>query len=135
MTVSYTPGGLTDLDRIRFAINDTVSGQGPKPDGGNFTDAEIGLLVADAVADGKTWRVVVGKLLRYLANQYAIAARSESIGSVSQNLSGTAAELRRQAADWESQYDSSGNEIGSMGAGQILYTGMHYTVNESGTVT
>lgn len=135
MTVTYTAGSSTDRNRIRFAINDTVSGAGPKPDGGNFSDAEIDLLIADASAAGQTWRSVVGRLLRFLANQYAIAARAESIGSVSQNLSGTAAELRRQAADWEAQIDSSGNEIGAMGAGQLLYTGMHYTVNEDGTVT
>jgi hypothetical protein len=44
MTFTYNGTLVTDLDRIRFEIQDTVSSSGPKPGTGtatNFTDEEI----------------------------------------------------------------------------------------------
>ena len=45
MAFNYDDELLTDRDRVRFHLQDTVSGQGQKPENGNFTDAEIDALV------------------------------------------------------------------------------------------
>lgn len=48
MTFTYNGDLADDLDEIRFKIQDTVSGSGPKPSGTNFTDEEInGLLTIE----------------------------------------------------------------------------------------
>ena len=45
MTFTYTDTLLTDRDRIRFYLQDVVTGSGPKPSDGNFTDNEVAALV------------------------------------------------------------------------------------------
>ena len=45
MGFTYTDTLLTDLDKLRYAIQDTVADQGIKPNGSNFSDEEIGGLV------------------------------------------------------------------------------------------
>jgi hypothetical protein len=48
MTFTYAGTLTTDLDKVRFYIQDTTSSSGPKPDGVNFTDAELnGLLTTE----------------------------------------------------------------------------------------
>lgn len=57
MTITYTGTLLTDLDKIRFYLQDTVSGSGPKPADGNFTDAELTALIT---VEGTWQRAVAG---------------------------------------------------------------------------
>lgn len=45
MAFNYVGDLGTDLDRVRFYLQDTVENSGPKPSDGNFTDEEIGGLV------------------------------------------------------------------------------------------
>lgn len=45
MTVTYNQALATDKDRIRFYIQDTVEGKGPKVSDVNFSDEEIAGLV------------------------------------------------------------------------------------------
>lgn len=45
MAFTYIGDLSTDLDKVRFYIQDTEDGNGPKPEHGNFTDAEISALV------------------------------------------------------------------------------------------
>lgn len=45
-TFSYEPLHRGDLDRIRFHIGDTISGDGPLPDDGNLQDDEIVSILA-----------------------------------------------------------------------------------------
>ena len=52
MTFTYAGTLATDLDEIRFKVQDTVSGSGVKPAGGNFTDEEIaGLLTIEGTVE------------------------------------------------------------------------------------
>ena len=56
MAFTYDATLSTDLSKVRFHIDDTTSGSGPMPSGGNFTDAELTYLltggsVAIAVSD------------------------------------------------------------------------------------
>lgn len=39
--MAFTYDTTTDIGKIRLKIGDTVDGDGVKPAGGNFTDAEI----------------------------------------------------------------------------------------------
>jgi hypothetical protein len=46
--VTYDATLPADLDKVRFYLQDTVSGSGPKPADGNFTDGEItGLITVE----------------------------------------------------------------------------------------
>lgn len=41
MTFTYVPIDMSDRDRVRFHIADTVENNGPLPDDGNFQDEEL----------------------------------------------------------------------------------------------
>ncbi len=102
MAVTYNSSNLSsDLARVRLAIGDTTAGAGPRPDGSNFSDEELRVFLADAVAAGGTWRTAVVAVLRVLANQYAAVARATKDAEISEDLTGTAAALREQAAAYE----------------------------------
>ena len=46
MSFSYTTGtSAAERDYVRFAIGDTVSGKGQKPDDVNFTDEELDMML------------------------------------------------------------------------------------------
>jgi len=52
---SYDTTLATDVDRLRFNVGDTVSGAGPKPDDGNFTDEELaGILESEGSIERAT---------------------------------------------------------------------------------
>lgn len=46
MTFSYQATHASDIDRVRFYIADTASGNGPLPEDGNFTNEEIQSIIA-----------------------------------------------------------------------------------------
>jgi hypothetical protein len=52
---TYVPTWPTERDKVRFYLQDTVSGAGPKPADGNFSDAELTALLA---AEGSWQRAV-----------------------------------------------------------------------------
>lgn len=84
MTFTYLGTLATDLDKIRFKIDDTVSGSGVKPNGGNFTDEEINGLLA---IEGTVERTVAA-LYEKLATVYAryidtkIGPRDEKLSQI-----------------------------------------------------
>lgn len=99
MTFTYVGTLATDLDTIRFRIQDTVSGSGIKPSGGNFTDEEIaGLLTIE----GNVNRTVAA-LYEALATIWGIHADSK-IGSRDEKLSQVAAGYAKLAAKARSDY-------------------------------
>ena len=102
MLFTYTATLATDRDRVRFHLQDTVYGSGPKPNDGNFTNDEIdGLLTAEGV-----W-------------QRAVAAGFEALVAAWQrypNFTADGLQLARsdiakgyaeQAAKWRKQYGTS----------------------------
>jgi hypothetical protein len=90
------------ISKVRLEIGDTdeTSGAGVKPDGSNFTDAEItywldengddvSLAAADACAAlARHWA---------RASDLAVGPRRESLGQVSKRFEDLAAKLRRRA--------------------------------------
>jgi ABC-type proline/glycine betaine transport system substrate-binding protein len=100
VTFTYSGTSLTtDLAKVRLAIGDTDStaGCGVKPDNTNFTDEELNVYIA---ATG-SWQGAVPQVMRALANMYATHARRITIGPISEEMAGIAAELREQAKTWE----------------------------------
>lgn len=98
MTFTYNGDLATDLDRIRFAIDDTVDGTGIKPNGDNFTDEELEGLLADEGTVGRTVAAVFEKL----AGSYArlvdtkIGPRDEKSSQTAQMYASLAAQKRKE---------------------------------------
>jgi hypothetical protein len=93
---AYDPQLLTDTDKVRFEIGDTVDGAGVKPDGSNFAAAEI---AATLTNEGTAMRAVA-KLCEVLSRMWAgqanitVGPRSESLGTVADSWAKRAAALR-----------------------------------------
>ncbi len=99
MAFTYVGDLSTDLDKVRFYIQDTVSGSGPKPSGTNFTDAEIGGLVT---AEG-TWQRAVAACFESLAaiwrTRYDFTTEGQSF-----RRSGVAEGFAKDAAKWRKDF-------------------------------
>lgn len=99
MTFTYAGTLTTDLDKIRFRVQDTVSGSGPKPNGGNFTDEEInGLLTVE----GNVNRTIAA-LYEALAATWA-AYVDTRIGPRDEKLSQVADRYTKIAKQWRDDY-------------------------------
>ena len=92
MAFTYDDDLSSDRGKVRFYIQDTTDGGGPKPNGANFTDAEIDGLV---MAEG-SWQKAVAGAYEALA---AIWAKFADItaGPHRESLSQVAEGYRKQA--------------------------------------
>lgn len=66
MAFTYSDDLSTDRDKVRFHLQDTTDGSGPKPGDGNFTDNEIDGLIEVA----GSWQRAVAAGLRALASAW-----------------------------------------------------------------
>lgn len=99
MTFTYDGDLVSDLDKIRFKVQDTVSGSGVKPSGGNFTDEEInGLLTIEGTVN-RTVAALYEALHATWANH--VDAR---IGPRDEKLSQKAKNYEKLAAKWRDDY-------------------------------
>lgn len=93
MTFTYVGDLSTDLDQIRFEIQDTVSGTGIKPGNGNFTDEEINgvLAIAGSVnaAIGMLYKALWIAWARYVDTR--IGPRDEKLSQVANHYKALAA--------------------------------------------
>ena len=110
MAFTYSDGLLTDRDRIRFFIGDTVSAAGTLPGGTNFTDAELtGLLAIEG-----TWQRTVAAALDKLVGAWAQSTVSWSADGVSVTGSNVAGKYATRLADWRRLYGINGSpSVGS----------------------
>ena len=99
MTFTYTGDLGTDLDRVRFHIGDTVSGSGPQPADGNFTDAELGGLISTH----GSWQRAVAAGLDNLATLWRRYPSFKADG-LSLNRSDIADGFAEQATAWRKKY-------------------------------
>lgn len=110
MTFTYVGDLATDLDTVRFYINDKVASSGPLPDGTNFTDEELGGLLSK---EG-SWERAVAGAYEVLAAAYAVLV-DFAIGPRKESLSQTSDAFAKQAKDWRSKYGTStGSTSGSV---------------------
>ncbi len=86
MAFTYTDTLLTNRDKVRFYIGDTVvDSAGVKPDGANFSDAEI----AGLVTSEGSWQRAVAAIFEVLSGIFgqevdiAVGPRRESLSQAS----------------------------------------------------
>ena len=95
MAFTYLGTLATDRDKARFYLQDTVENSGPKPSGGNFTDAELdGLITVEG-----SWQRAVAAGFEALAaiwrTRYDFASEGQSF-----RRSGVAEGFAKDAAKW-----------------------------------
>lgn len=99
MTFTYLGTLATDLDEIRFKVQDTVSGSGVKPSGSNFTDEEInGLFTTEGTVER-----TVAALYEALATIWAIQFDTE-MGPRKEKASQVASSYQKLATQWRKNY-------------------------------
>lgn len=96
---SYDPTLPTSRDRVRLQINDTVYGEGPKPNGVNFSDSEIdGVLGSTG-----SWAEAVLVLLLTLAASWATYVDTQ-VGPRREALSHVARRYDFLSQSWSKQH-------------------------------
>ena len=133
--MAFTYDVSTALGQLRLAIGDTKPGEGPRPDGTNYTDAELGVFLTPVIAAGYAYGRAVPAMFRILASEWSNRA-SVTIGEFSANYAAVAENYRKRAADWEATIDTTGAGVsGGITVGTMTLADRVYTVNTSGTVT
>ena len=98
----------TDLDKVRFYLQDTTENYGPKPADANFTDGEIsGLLTAE----GSVGRAVAAGF-ETLATAWTLHPTFSADGASVSN-SEIAKGFREQAQSWRSKFGFASSGVGS----------------------
>ncbi len=102
MTFTYSGTLATDLEKVRFYLQDTVQGTGPKPADANFTDAELeGLITAEGC-----WQRAVAAGYETLATAWRRYPSFVGDG-LQLNRSDIAKGFAEQAARWRKDYGTS----------------------------
>ena len=133
--MAFTYDTATELGKLRLAIGDTVSGSGPRPAAGNYTDAELNVFLTPITAAGYTYGKAVPQVLRILAAEWARQANI-TIGEYSAQYGAVAQSYRDQAAEWEKMTDTTGALVtgGGITMGTMSLTNQVYTVLSDGSV-
>lgn len=133
--MAFTYDVSTSLGQLRLAIGDTKLNEGPRPDGTNYSDAELGIFLTPVLAAGYSYGRAVPQMLRLLAVEWSNRA-SVTIGEFSMSYAAVAEAYRKQAAAWEATIDTTGAAVsGGITVGTMTLPNRVYTLNESGTVT
>ena len=109
MTFTYAGTLATDLDKVRFYLDDVTENSGPQPGGGNFTDEELGGLIT---AEG-SWQKAVAAGYETLAGMWGQYV-DISVGPRRQSLSQTASRYETLAKTWRRRSGSS--SVGGAGS-------------------
>lgn len=131
--MSFSYRLTTDLGKTRLAIGDTVDGTGPRPDGTNYSDEEIGVYLTPIIAAGQSYGRAVAQMLRLLANEWTSKA-SISISDYRVDYNNVAANYRAAAAEWERSTDASGAQTSGIAVGVMTLTNSVYTVTDGGVL-
>lgn len=89
----------TDVGKLRLEIGDTTTGVGVRPDGTNFTDAELGYFLGQ---EGAVVGRAAARACEVLARSFAglvdlsVGPRKESLSQAAKAYAERAVELRRQ---------------------------------------
>lgn len=113
MAFTYSGTLATDLDKVRFYLQDTVSGSGPKPGDGNFTNAELtGLITAEG-----TWQRAVAAGFETLAAAWRRHPDFTADG-LSLKRGSIADGYAKQAKEWRSDYGTAARPRTSAAGGR-----------------
>ena len=117
MAFTYNGELSTDLDKVRFYIQDTVSGSGPKPSDGNFTDDEVtGLLTVEG-----SWQRAVAASYEALAAAWRKHVSFQADG-LRMDRSDIAKSYAEQAKQWRVKYGGAGSTSTTGKAGSRAVT-------------
>jgi len=122
MTFTYDASQLQTsmLMRMRMELDDTESGRGVKPNGGNLQDEELEAIIAEAGGDFYT---AMAKTCRLLATQWARYA-DVSAGKTSERASQVSIRYQQRAAEYEAQAATGGASAFSGGVAGSVYAGI-----------
>ena len=99
MAFSYYDTLDTDRDKVRFWLQDTVDGDGPKPSNGNFSDAELdGLITIEG-----SWQRAVAGGFELLASAWQ-SETSFSVFNGSYSRSDAASGYKELAEQWRDKW-------------------------------
>jgi hypothetical protein len=117
MTFTYLGTLVSDRDKVRFYLQDTTNGAGPKPSDANFTDAEIDGLIT---AEGSWQRAVAGgfEALEAAWRRYP----NFSTDGLSVSRSDIADGYAAKAKTWRTDYGTSATTAASTRAGSRAVT-------------
>ena len=102
MAFTYDGHLYEDFDLVRFWLDDTTEGKGPRPANANFSDAEInGLLALE-----DSWRLAVAAGYEVLASAYADKT-SYSVVNGSFTKSDASRQYLALAKEWRAKYGES----------------------------
>ena len=107
MTFTYVGDLSTDLDKVRFYIQDTTENSGPKPGNANFTDEELGGLIT---LEG-SWQRGVAAGFEALAASWAFYA-DRAAGPRREAFSQIAARYQKLAQEWRAKHGATGGGAG-----------------------
>lgn len=132
--MAFTYDISTDLGKLRLAVGDTVSGSGPRPASGNYSDAELNVYLAAITAAGYSYGKAVPQVFRLLAGEWAKQANI-SIGEYSAQYGAVAQAYRDQAAEWDAMLTATGTvAAGGIVMGTVTLSNQVYTVQSDGSV-
>lgn len=109
MTFTYDGDQGTDLDKVRFAIQDVTSGSGPLPADANFTDE----VIAGTITLEGIWQRATAACFEALATAWARHVTFRADG-LSLSRSDIADQYAEQAKIWRDRWGSAGGSIASM---------------------
>jgi len=108
MTFTYAGTLATNLDKVRYYLQDTTSGAGPKPGDGNFTDAELtGLITVEG-----SWQCAVAAGFETLAAAWRHYPSFQADG-LRLDRTAIADGYAAQALQWRKRHGASGGGAGS----------------------
>ena len=111
MALTYSDALTGGRDNVRLWLQDTVSGQGPKPQNGNFSDAEIDALIT---LEG-SWQLAVAAGFEILAAAWQ-SKTSFSVFNGSYSRSDAAKGYLQMAEKWRGDYGFEGGATDGLGA-------------------
>lgn len=116
--MAFTYDLTQNRGNVRINVADTVENQGPRPDGRNFSDAEIDHFLTEETS---IVEAATARLFEILASEWTQYALSEKEADLSFDAKGVANLYMRRAEEW---WDKSGrNTSGKPGFSQheIIY--------------
>ena len=106
MAFTYSDAISTNRDKVRFWLQDTEDGKGPKPANGNFSDAELDGLIT---IEGR-WELAVAAGFEILASAWQ-PETSFSVFNGSYSRSDAAKGYLALAQQWRDRYGLEGGAL------------------------
>ncbi|MDR3572864.1 MAG: hypothetical protein P4L50_03300 [Anaerolineaceae bacterium] len=97
--MNFTYDLTTDVGKARFELGDVVQGAGVKPDGSNFSDEELQMLIDREGSALRAVQAACGTLARLwsMVSDIAVGPRRENLSQIAKSWSQRADEMATDA--------------------------------------